>query len=285
MGLGDELMITGFVEQEKKKHPNKQIVIGDLKKKIIYDSPIYKNNPNITPINKVDRNKPIHFINYYNEARPYIDYERSSDKKWKWNMNFSPTPGRLYFSEKEISKAKTIIELAKNDWHKNNKFNYKGIIFFESTSTKIDHSFFYNKMKNKDWGESNWKKLILKLKENYLIIQSKHEKSKQYDGAYYSAIDFDFRTAGAIISECDLFIGPEGGFGHVAAALKKKAVLYFGGWIHPQVTGYQFHENIYFDHPKSPCGAVGYICDHCEEARKLINVENIYNKVIESLRK
>ena len=33
MGLGDDLMITNFVEQEKKKHPNKQIVIGDLKKK------------------------------------------------------------------------------------------------------------------------------------------------------------------------------------------------------------------------------------------------------------
>ena len=33
MGLGDELMITSFVEQEREKHPNKQIVIGDLKKK------------------------------------------------------------------------------------------------------------------------------------------------------------------------------------------------------------------------------------------------------------
>ena len=62
MGLGDDLMITEFVEQEKKKHPNKQIVIGNLKEKIIYDSIIYKNNPNITPINKVNRDKPIHFI-------------------------------------------------------------------------------------------------------------------------------------------------------------------------------------------------------------------------------
>ena len=64
-------------------------------------------------------------------------------------MNFSPTPGSLYFSEKETSKAKKIIESAKNHWHKNNNFDYKGLIFFESTSTKIDHSFFYNKMKNK----------------------------------------------------------------------------------------------------------------------------------------
>ena len=279
MGLGDELMITGFVEQEKKKHPNKQIVIGDLKKKIIYDSPIYKNNPNITPINEVDRNKPIHFINYYNEARPYIDYERSSDKKWKWNMKFSPTPGNLYFTDSEKNRAISILSAAKDHWKKHNNTKFKAIIFFESTSTKIDDSFFYYKMKNKDWGESNWKELILKLKDKYLIIQSKHGKSKKYKGVYYSPVNFDFRTACAIMNDCDLFLGPEGGFSHAAAAIRKKAIVYFGGWIHPKVTGYDFHENIYFDHSESPCGVVGYDCVHCDEARQNITVDNLFSKV------
>ena len=43
MGLGDDLMITGIVEQEHKKHPNKQIVIGSLKENLIFDSIIYLN--------------------------------------------------------------------------------------------------------------------------------------------------------------------------------------------------------------------------------------------------
>ena len=283
MGLGDDLMITGFVEQEKNKHQNKQIVIGNLEEKKIYDSLIYLNNPNITPIDKVDRSKPIHFINYHNRNRPYIDYQNSNNNNWKWNMNFSPTPGKLYLSQDEKSKAIKILSEAKEHWKKNNNSAYKAVIFFESTSTKIDHNFFYNKMKNKDWGEANWKKLILKLKDKYLIIQSKHKKSKRYKGAYYSSIDFNFREACSIINESDLFLGPEGGFGHVAAALGKKAVLYFGGWIHPKVTGYDFHENIYFDHPTSPCGAVGYICEHCEEARRSINADYLYDKVISTL--
>ena len=101
--------------------------------------------------------------------------------------------------------------------------------------------------------------------------------------SYRTSIDFDFRTACAIINECDLFLGPEGGFGHASAALNKKAVIYFGGWIHPKVTGYNFHENIYFDHQKSPCGSVGYICNHCEEARKSISVNYVYKKVISIL--
>ena len=283
MGLGDDLMITEFVEQEKKKHPNKQIVIGNLKEKIIYDSLIYKNNPNITPINKVNRDKPIHFINYHNRNRPYIDYHNSNNNNWKWNMKFSPVPGKLYLEENEKTKANKILNEAKDYWNKKNSSNFKAIIFFESISTKIENSFYFNKMKNKDWGEHNWKELIYKLKKDYLIIQSKHEKSKKYEGVYYSPIDFDFRTACAIMNKCELFLGPEGGFGHAAAALEKKAVVYFGGWIHPKVTGYKSHENIYFDHPKSPCGSVGYICDHCEEARKSINVDYIYDKVISIL--
>ena len=283
MGLGDDLMITAFVEQEKKKHPTKQIVIGNLEEKKIYDSLIYYNNPNITSIKNLERNKPIHFINYHSKNRPYIDYKNSNNKNWKWNMGFSPTPGKLYLSEKEISKAKTIIDLAKNYWHKNNKSEYRGLIFFESTSTKIDKNFFYHKLKNIDWGKPNWQKLISKLKDKYLIIQSKHKNSVKFEGVYDSSIDFDFRTACAIIDKCDLFIGPHGGFGHVAAALGKKAVQYFGGWIHPQVVGYNFHENIYFEHPLSPCGTVGYNCAHCELARRSITVEMVHSKIISNL--
>lgn len=283
MGLGDDLLVTSFAESEKMKYPDKQIVIGNFKEKKIYDSLIYKNNPNITPANKVEQSKPTHFIDYHTGNRPYIDYKKSNSKNYKWNMKFSPIPGKLYFSETELSNAKKIIASAKNFWKKNNKSQFKGIIFFESTSTKIEESFFYYKIKNLDWGESNWQKLILKLKDNYLIIQSKHKKSKKYSGTYYSAIDFDFRTACAIIDQCDLFIGPHGGFVHAAAALQKKAVQYLGGWIHPKVIGYGFHENIYFNHSLSPCGAIGYICDHCEQARKNISVQFFYEKVISKL--
>ena len=81
---------------------------------------------------------------------------------------------------------------------------------------------------------------------------------------------------------CDAYVGPEGGFSHVAGALKKKAVVYYGGWITPEVIGYSFHENLYYSNPKSPCGLYREICSHCEEARKIINV-NMYRERIESI--
>ena len=98
----------------------------------------------------------------------------------------------------------------------------------------------------------------------------------------YSEKEFDFRTACAVINNCDMYLGNEGGFGHAAAALNTKALIYFGGWISPQSTGYDIHENIYYDdddNPSSPCGAIGYICDHCEKARQSIKVDYLEEKV------
>ena len=90
----------------------------------------------------------------------------------------------------------------------------------------------------------------------------------------------DFRLACALLKEVDFYVGPEGGFGHVAAALNKKAVLYFGGWISPDVIGYEFHENIYYKEKQSPCGVRLKLCEHCSKAREVITpdlfLEHIY---------
>ena len=74
-------------------------------------------------------------------------------------------------------------------------------------------------------------------------------------------------------------MGLEGGFGHAAAALNKKAVVYFGGWISPEVIGYDFHENIYYKNTKSPCGEYRHVCEHCKEAREKITVEFFEEKI------
>ena len=56
-------------------------------------------------------------------------------------MNFSPTPGKLYLSEDEKSKAITVLSEAKENWKKNNNSAYKAVNFFESKTTKTDDSF------------------------------------------------------------------------------------------------------------------------------------------------
>ena len=91
--------------------------------------------------------------------------------------------------------------------------------------------------------------------------------------------ELDFRLACALLKEVDFYVGPEGGFGHVAAALNKKAVLYFGGWISPDVIGYEFHENIYYEDKQSPCGVKLKLCEHCSKARELITVDHFLEHI------
>ena len=151
-----------------------------------------------------------------------------------------------------------------------------------TTSTKIYDWQFSIKHQNKDWGAENWQELINMLIKDFLVIQSVHKESKK-NLSVFSPENMDFRLACAVLNEADLYVGPEGGFGHVAAALNKKAVLYFGGWITPEAIGYDFHENIYYEHKLSPCGEYKKLCSHCEKARKAISADvfiKYINKII-----
>ena len=277
MGYGDDLLVTSLAAKIKKKFPERQIIIGIAEKNHAFHSPIYENNPNIADCRNLDNNKPIHLIDFHEFNRPYIDYEKSIPNNYVWK-NFKPTPGEIFFSDQEKIEAKKIISAAKEFWNKNNNKKFRNMIFLETSSTKINDAQLNFKHQNKDWGIQNWIRLINKLKNDYLIIQSKHTQTKKFDGIFMPK-ETDFRLACALINEVDFYVGPEGGFGHVAAALNKKAVLYFGGWISPNVIGYDFHENIYYEDKKSPCGVKLKLCEHCSKARELISVDHFLEHI------
>ena len=278
MGYGDDLLITKFAAEVKEKHPDRQIVIGKANKKEAYHSIIFDNNPNISDCRNLNKSKPIHIIDYHPGNRPYIDYNRSNKYNYVWNDNFKPVPGEIYFSKEEITQAEKIYQDALNFWKNKNIKKYKKIIFIETSSTKIDSKQFALKHRNLSWGIKNWINLINNIKNDYLIIHSNHEKTEPIKDIY-SPITLDFRLACALMSKCDLYVGAHGGFAHVAAALKKNAIIYFGGWATPKVLGYDIHKNIYFENPESPCGMYGKECLHCEEARKAITPEIIEKAV------
>ena len=285
MGYGDELMATGGAKIAKKKNPNSQIVIGNFHNKTITQSIIFNNNPNIiTDSKKINPDLKLLFINNSPGNRPYFDREKTILKqRMIWDFKFKPTPGELYFSKEEIKKAKKTIDNAEIFWNSINNKKHNGIIFIETTSVKINNSDFGFKHINKDWGKVKWLALIEKLKKKFLIIQSLHSKSIHYDGIF--EFESNFRGAAAAMKMTNLFLGPEGGFGHVAAALNKPAVIIFGGWIHPQSTGYDFHENIYIDIKGSPCGIYSQECDHCKECMNIISVEKVEKSVIRNVNK
>jgi ADP-heptose:LPS heptosyltransferase len=89
-----------------------------------------------------------------------------------------------------------------------------------------------------------------------------------------------FRDAVAVLKNSALYIGPEGGMHHAAAAVDVPGVVLFGGFIPPSVTGYDTHTNLvgsdYF------CGSFT-ACKHCADAMNSISIETVLKAARERL--
>jgi hypothetical protein len=131
---------------------------------------------------------------------------------------------------------------------------------------------------NKDWGAYKWSVVAAQLMSMLLVQVG--------DGPTLTgAIHIDtptFRHACAILERSIGYVGHEGGLHHAAAALGKPAVVVFGGYISPEVTGYHGHQNLYAPDERYPlgCGTVTP-CEHCRESMSKITVE----QVVEAVRK
>ena len=274
MGYGDEIMVTGYAKVLKQKYPDHQIVAGNKEKGIVTDSIIFNNNPYIKRFSELRNMKTI-WIDSYSGHRPY--FIKETEDKYYWNMNYRVKAGDLFFSKEEKQFASNIISSAKEWWgqRKNNKF--KKIIFLEPSRIKTSKN---NASINRSWGNKKWASFLDLHKNEYLFLQSIFTDSDQFDGIFN--FTSGFRDACAVLNQCDLVVGGEGGFTHAAGALNKKGLFIYGGWIDPNITGYSVHNNVYIDIEGSPCG-MKILCEHCKKCNEIMTVEMISKKFTEML--
>jgi ADP-heptose:LPS heptosyltransferase len=90
------------------------------------------------------------------------------------------------------------------------------------------------------------------------------------------------RHALAALSKASLFIGPEGGLHHGAAAVGIPAVVVLGGFIPPQVTGYDTHTNLTGGETEF-CGSLT-ACPHCKAALDRIRPTDVVEAALRYLR-
>ena len=263
MGVGDALMATGEVKELKKKTPNAKFIIGDGKRS--YWNEVFDNNPNIIRGSEEKNYDDVIWVHNYEGNRPYKNY---GDKFPKDNYNwkkYKPLKGEFYFTKKEIAIAEKAIKAIRKN------IGQKKIIFIEP---HVKQRLGYE---NRDWGFDNWQKVVKQLSSIYTFLQITYAERKPIKGSI-NINGLNFRTSSAILSMCDLFLGPEGGMVHAAAATDRKAVVIWGGHISPDITGYDFHNNIFNKHPLSPCGKKN-VCAHCLEGLKKISIDQVIKEI------
>lgn len=254
-------MATGMARGAKAR--GKRIAFGDGKR-IIWGpncEPMFRGNANIAPPGAQGA-KDIEWCDHYHGHRAY---NRASAHRWLWNYNFRAVPGELFFSEHELAFA----DESCRDFG-------DGFVLIEPNVPK--HKPW---AENKLWSGARYQDIADSL---WLADHMPAQFIYRDDGdVIHGAIQIrppSFRHALAALTRAALYIGPEGGLHHGAAAVGIKAVVIFGGFIPPQVTGYDSHANLFIG--DEACGSMKP-CEHCRKAMDAISVDQVFQSAMEML--
>lgn len=248
MGYGDDIIATGLARGSASR--GKRAAFGDGRKIIWgpWSEEIFKYNPHIARPG-TERKNDIEWIAHYKGNRLY---NKSGGDRWIWNYEFKPVPGELFFSQDEVEfrnqqDAGFVLIEPNVPWQK-------------------------SCAPNKDWGHDKYQAVADSLiAQGERVVQFSHG-TKRLNGVETINTQKSFRHALAALSRAKYSVLPEGGLHHGAAALGIPAVVLFGGFIPPQVTGYDIHVNL--TGGEEACGSLKE-CQHCRRAMSKISVEEV----------
>lgn len=259
MGYGDQLIATGLARGAAER--GKRVAFGDPNgRRIIWDGrskEIFQGNPNIAPPGS-EGGKNLEWVKFYKGHRGYNTQLAGVDS-WTWNMKWRCKPGEVYFTDAERAEGAS------------HGSGFTVIVpYIEAWKTGVSP--------NKDWGLKKYQALADILRaEGDELVQFSYDKAGPLLRGVRTIPTRGFRHAMSILANAQLYIGPEGGLHHAAAAFSLPGVVIFGDWIPPEVTGYAMHTNLTGTSGRY-CGR-HQACAHCRAAMDHITVEAVHRAV------
>lgn len=261
MGFGDEIMASGLARNAAKS--GKLVAFGDGKRIIWSDQAhqIFKNNPNVVHPDTKELNG-VRWIGVYKGQRPYGKVECG---RWKF-VDYTPLPGEIFFTPEEKQFGLRMQSLI--GWP---------FVVIEPRVKLVGACAGVNKQ----WPIERYGEVAKYLKNNRIrVVQFVPRGSQRLLEDVEWIETPNFRSALSVLSRSVLYVGPEGGLHHGAAAVGTNAVVIFGGFNTPKSTGYEWHRNI---SAGEPCGTIG-ACKHCKETMESISTEQVLEAVRDAFR-
>ena len=206
---------------------------GHKVRPINYWSPVWDGNPCFQ-----HENGP--FIDFQNKPgnRPYVLGQ--TVERFIWNPNYKAVPGELYIGAGHSIGGNWVIEP-----------NVKGTISAD----------------NKDWGFDRWQQVANRSQKPLMQLGT----GPWLDNVIRVRTD-TFMEALTYLGGAEGFIGTDGGLHHAAAALGIPAIVIWGGFVSPDLLGYDDHINLWSG--AWSCGSKAS-CPHCREAMLEISVDEV----------
>jgi|TARA_B100001093_G_scaffold442696_1_gene444585 ADP-heptose:LPS heptosyltransferase len=226
-GAPGDTLLTAIVAHNLKRHyPN-------LKLNIITSNPnLLQYDDTFETINQPE--------SYYSERHWYLDI--LTDKDRQTNI-IEPTLVKLGINEYQY-KAKVVLSEDEKERSKMQLKEYsQPFIAINCLSKEVV----------KNWPLAYWKELVDELNPLGTIVQLGDEREPIIDGVVRFAGELSMRDSMALLSHCDLFIGPDSFLSHAANGVDVKSIIIFGGSRTIKNLGYK--ENINFENTPdcSPC--------------------------------
>lgn len=271
MGMGDNVLATGLARGAAAR--GKRIAFGNGKQ-ILWDAHsemVFRGNPNIANPQSHRRATNLEWIPFFKGHRTY---NRSAGDRWIWNYDFKPTPGEIYLDEAEWEFA----QRAGSEF-----------VVIEPNVPEFKHC-----APNKQWPVERYEHVADQLtRAGHDVVQFVYGIGHRLRAARHVETP-SYRHGLAVLGRATLYIGAEGGLHHGAAAEKRAmrggaliaagtpAVVLFGGFVPPSVTGYAMHSNL--TGGADACGMFKR-CQHCVDAMNRISVDEVLDAARSQLAK
>lgn len=258
MGFGDQILAAGQAQVLFDRSPD----AGPIMFVDVYGNrrwqPVWDHNPVILDIKTQYTGGPI--LHTGKGCIPYLKYPKVKSG-WEFtNWRARDHRGRLYLTEEEFNGG---INLLKRTGP---------FVLIEAAGRD-------RKNRNRCWPFPKWQELVVFLNDvlPWPLLQLDHDMADRLAGVGLVQHK-DFRAACGVLAAARLYIGPEGGLAHAAAALGIPAVVLWGGCLPVEILGYPEHVNLVYDHPETPCGSIKP-CAHCDAGWQALTPEHVVHAV------
>ncbi len=251
MGLGDQLIATGLARGAAAR--GRRMAFGDGRR-IAWDHNseiVFRHNPHIAPPGS-EGSPDLEWHPFRKGCRLY-NWHDQVNNRWVWTDGFRCIEGEVFLSVDERRWAEGI---------------GRDFVIIEPTIERWKPIW-----PNKQWPEDRYDAVAAALiRDGRDVVQFRYVKGGRILPGVRQVNTPTFRHAAAAMERASMYVGPEGGLHHLAAAFRKPAVVIFGAWIPAHVTGYRGHINLASS--GEACGSLSP-CRHCMDALAAITVDDV----------
>lgn len=245
MGIGDEIITAGRAREHYQRTGRKVKIVRQAVRTKWFD--VWDNLPYILREGSEERHDILRAKDKEG-LRPYCAGKLG--EQWIWQP-YAPPVAEIRFTAAELEFGRAAA----------------GAVLLEP-NIKRDAS------PNKDWGWGRWQQLVDSAP--WIPWLQAGPAGTSFLNNVRRIETATFRQAAALLGACKAAVLPEGGLHHAAAALGVPAVVLFGGYISPAVTGYAGQTALFIESKDWPLGCgMRRPCRHCAQSMAAITPEAV----------